>query len=64
MLMPIEKLEIFESLPHNPHFREVWKCPPEFREGTALGLMLSFVNMAESIKKMQIQETHEFINRR
>ncbi|KAF8696606.1 hypothetical protein HU200_036221 [Digitaria exilis] len=41
LLMPVHKLEIFESLPHIPHFREVWKCPPEFREGTALGLMLS-----------------------
>ncbi|RLN24869.1 hypothetical protein C2845_PM07G10780 [Panicum miliaceum] len=56
LLMPVHKLEIFSSLPQIPHFREVQNCPPEFREGKALGLMVSFANMAESIKNMRIQD--------
>ncbi|XP_025819355.1 uncharacterized protein LOC112895600 isoform X2 [Panicum hallii] len=56
LLMPVHKLEIFERLPQIPHFREVQNCPPEFREGKALGLMVSFANMAESIKNMRIQD--------
>jgi hypothetical protein len=55
LLIPVPKMEIFERLPQIPHFREVWNCPAEFREGKALGLMVSFANMADSIKKMQIQ---------
>ncbi|OEL29364.1 hypothetical protein BAE44_0009616 [Dichanthelium oligosanthes] len=60
LLIPAHKMEIFERLPHIPHFREVQNCPPEFREGKALGLMVSFANMAESIKNMQIQDESQF----
>jgi len=56
LLMPNHKLEIFEMLPQKPHFREVQNCPPEFREGKVLGLMISFANIAESIKNMRIQD--------
>ncbi|CAL4949317.1 unnamed protein product [Urochloa decumbens] len=56
LLMPVHKKEIFERLPQNPHFREVWNCAPEFREGKALGLMISFANMTESIKNMRVQD--------
>ncbi|KAL6597856.1 hypothetical protein ACP70R_046661 [Stipagrostis hirtigluma subsp. patula] len=56
LLMPDHKMEVFKMLPQIPHFREVWDCPPEFREGKALGLVVSFANMAESIKNMQIQD--------
>lgn len=56
LLMPNHKLEIFERLPQKPHFREVQNCPPEFREGKVLGLMISFANIAESIKNMRIQD--------
>ncbi|CAO2170292.1 unnamed protein product [Urochloa humidicola] len=56
LLMPVHKKEIFERLPQFPHFREVLNCAPEFREGKALGLMLSFANLAESIKNMRMQD--------
>ncbi|CAO2190610.1 unnamed protein product [Urochloa humidicola] len=56
LLMPVHKKEIFERLPQFPHFREAWNCAPEFREGKALGLMLSFANLAESIKNMRMQD--------
>ncbi|RCV25798.1 hypothetical protein SETIT_5G194900v2 [Setaria italica] len=56
LLMPVHRMEIFERLTQVPHFREMWNCPPEFREGKALGLTVSFTNMAESIKNMRIQD--------
>ncbi|CAL4975904.1 unnamed protein product [Urochloa decumbens] len=56
LLMPVHRKEIFERLPQIPHFREVWNCAPEFREGKALGLMISFANMAESIQNMRVQD--------
>ncbi|TVU34063.1 hypothetical protein EJB05_15888, partial [Eragrostis curvula] len=57
LLMPDYKMEVFKMLPQkNLHFHEVRNCPSEFQEGKALGLMLSFANMAESIKNMQIQD--------
>ncbi|KAJ1283921.1 hypothetical protein BS78_03G164200 [Paspalum vaginatum] len=56
LLMSNHKMEVFNKLPQNPHFREACDCPPEFREGRALGLMLSFANMAESIRNMRIQD--------
>ncbi|KAG0538031.1 hypothetical protein BDA96_03G200500 [Sorghum bicolor] len=56
LLMPKNKMEVFEKLPQNPHFREAWNCPPERREGKALELMVYFANMAVSIKNMRIQD--------
>ncbi|XP_066311976.1 uncharacterized protein [Miscanthus floridulus] len=56
LLMPKNKMEVFEKLPQNPHFRKAWNCPPELRGGRAIGLMVSFADMAESIKNMRIQD--------
>jgi hypothetical protein len=49
---PCEKIEVFENLPQLPHFGKLIGCPPELREGKALGLMASFANIAESIQNM------------
>jgi hypothetical protein len=58
LLMPVYGVEIFKMLPQkNLHFLRVLNnCPPEFREGQALGLKISDANMAESIKNMTIQD--------
>ncbi|CAD6238308.1 unnamed protein product [Miscanthus lutarioriparius] len=56
LLMPKNKMEVFEKLPQNPHFRKAWNCPPELRGGRAIGHMVSFADMAESIKNMRIQD--------
>ncbi|KAF0917886.1 hypothetical protein E2562_021612 [Oryza meyeriana var. granulata] len=53
---PCEKMEVFEKLPQVPHFGRLTGCPPELREGKALGLMASFANIAESIQNMRFQE--------
>lgn len=56
LLMPKNKMEVFEKLPQNPHFHVAWNCPPELHEGRAMGLMISFADMAESIRNMRIQD--------
>lgn len=58
LLLPEDKMEVFKILPQeNLHFQEVWSnSRPEFREGQALGLMISFANMAKSIQNMRIQD--------
>ncbi|GJM94187.1 hypothetical protein PR202_ga10810 [Eleusine coracana subsp. coracana] len=58
LLMPEYKMEVFKLLPQkNLHFHEVWNnYPRELREGQALGLMLSFANMAESIKNIRVED--------
>jgi len=56
LLMPKNKMEVFEKLPQNPLFCKKWNCPPELHGGRAIGLMVSFADMAESIKNMRIQD--------
>ncbi|KAL6884552.1 hypothetical protein ACP4OV_010488 [Aristida adscensionis] len=64
LLMPVYKMEIFKHLPQNPHFHELWDCPPEYREGKALELLLAFTNIAESIKNMRIQDDSQLYEER
>ncbi|XP_048560221.1 uncharacterized protein LOC125540675 [Triticum urartu] len=57
----LEALEIFRKAPQQPHFRQFEQCCPELREGMALGLMLSFANLAESINMLDVQGDKELL---
>ncbi|KAF8759162.1 hypothetical protein HU200_010562 [Digitaria exilis] len=52
----IEAMEVFRNMPQRPNFYKFKQHVPEFREGMALGLMLSFANMAESIRRLSIHD--------
>ncbi|KAL6662181.1 hypothetical protein ACP70R_000040 [Stipagrostis hirtigluma subsp. patula] len=52
----IEAMEIFTEVPQRPNFDQFRQHVPEVREGMALGLMFSFANLAESIKKLEVQD--------
>ncbi|KAM0867856.1 hypothetical protein ACQ4PT_041712 [Festuca glaucescens] len=52
----LEALEIFSKVPQRPNFHLVQQYCPELREGMALGLMVSFANLAESINRLEIQD--------
>jgi hypothetical protein len=52
----LEALEIFSKVPQRPNFHLVQQYCPELREGMALGLMVSFASLAESINMMEIQD--------
>jgi len=58
---PIESSEIFSLMPQCPHFRPLEQCHKDFREGEAIGLMVTFANSAVSIGKLQIADSqHKF----
>jgi len=57
LLRPRDKMEVFTRLPQKPHFSKLLQdYHPEFREGNAIGLAISFANLAESIQNMRIQD--------
>lgn len=56
MWAQIEAMEIFTKLPQQPNFHQFQQHVPDLREGMALGLMFSFANLAESIKRLNIQD--------
>uniref|UniRef100_A0A0A9DSM4 Uncharacterized protein n=1 Tax=Arundo donax TaxID=35708 RepID=A0A0A9DSM4_ARUDO len=56
MWAQIEAMEIFSKVPQRPNFHQFQQHVPELCEGMALGLMLSFVSLAESIKRLSIQD--------
>jgi hypothetical protein len=52
----IEAMEVFSRLPQRPNFCQFQQHAPEVREGMALGLMLSFACLAESIEQLNVQD--------
>jgi hypothetical protein len=52
----IEAMEIFSKMPQRPNLNQFLQHGPELREGMALGLMLSFVSLAESIDRLDIRQ--------
>ncbi|KAG2589176.1 hypothetical protein PVAP13_5NG352900 [Panicum virgatum] len=52
----IEAMEVFRNVPQRPNFHNFQQHVPELREGMALGLMLSFANLAESIRRLSIHD--------
>ncbi|XP_040257265.1 DUF724 domain-containing protein 7-like isoform X1 [Aegilops tauschii subsp. strangulata] len=60
----LEALEIFRKAPQRPHFRHFEQYCPELREGMALGMMLSFANLAESINMLDVQGDKELLEQK
>ncbi|WVZ95835.1 hypothetical protein U9M48_041549 [Paspalum notatum var. saurae] len=52
----IEAMEVFTKVTRQPNFQQFQKHAPEVCEGMALGLMVSFANLADSIKKLSIED--------
>lgn len=53
----VESMDIFDKMPQQPHFRLVESHTEEFREGVAIGLMISFANIADSIQNLQVSDS-------
>ncbi|KAG6505403.1 hypothetical protein ZIOFF_037759 [Zingiber officinale] len=56
MWQSIESMKVFQLMPQNPHFCLLEKYAMEFREGMAIGLMLSFANLVTNIKLLHIDD--------
>ncbi|XP_021304632.1 uncharacterized protein LOC8061376 isoform X2 [Sorghum bicolor] len=52
----IEAMEVFRKVSQRPNFHKCQQQVPELREGMALGLMLCFANLAESVKRLCIED--------
>nr|XP_010918489.1 uncharacterized protein LOC105042847 isoform X2 [Elaeis guineensis] len=60
----IEAMDIFHIIPQQPHFRPLEQYSMEFREGMAIGLMVSFANMAANIHKLNIADNRSIFEER
>lgn len=57
----IESMEAFDVLPQQPHFHPLLQYRKDFREGMAIGLMVTFSNVVSSIDKLEISDPpHKF----
>ncbi|KAM3373460.1 hypothetical protein ACQJBY_020096 [Aegilops geniculata] len=60
----LEALEIFRTTPQRPNLRQFQQHVPELHEGLALGLMISFADLAESINRLGVQDDNEPLERK
>ncbi|KAI9156631.1 hypothetical protein LWI28_009868 [Acer negundo] len=49
----IQAMDVFQSIPQEPHFRPLAACEEVCQEGLALGHMMNFVNVAKKISTLQ-----------
>ncbi|KAM0950116.1 putative Agenet-like domain-containing protein [Dioscorea sansibarensis] len=59
MWKPFESLEIFHMMPQQPHFRALEQYCEEFREGMAIGFMVTFANLINDLGKLRISDSTE-----
>ncbi|WOK98906.1 hypothetical protein Cni_G07618 [Canna indica] len=52
----IESMEVFKVMPQQPHFGPLEQYSMEFREGMAIGLMISFANLVSNIQQLHIDD--------
>ncbi|TVU24804.1 hypothetical protein EJB05_27263, partial [Eragrostis curvula] len=55
----IEAMDVFKEVPQQPHFFPLRDYSLAVREGMALGLMVSFATLVESIKEASIEDSME-----
>jgi len=52
----IESMEIFRIMPQDPHFLPLSKCSEVYREGFAIGNIVTFSSLVEKIPKLQLDD--------
>ncbi|KAK0597785.1 hypothetical protein LWI29_028576 [Acer saccharum] len=52
----IQAMDVFQSIPQEPHFRPSAECEEVCREGLALGHMMTFVNATKKISTLQASD--------
>ncbi|XP_051180982.1 DUF724 domain-containing protein 6 isoform X2 [Lolium perenne] len=60
----IEPLEVFQKVPQEPHFLPLQQFVPELREGMAIGLMVTYASLVESVKKSCIKDDIDLFQRK
>uniref|UniRef100_A0A0D9XT41 Agenet domain-containing protein n=1 Tax=Leersia perrieri TaxID=77586 RepID=A0A0D9XT41_9ORYZ len=55
----VEAMDLFQKVPQQPHFLPLKRQLPPLREGIALGLMLSYSNFVDVMRKLCITDSME-----
>ncbi|CAN1292800.1 DUF724 domain-containing protein 6 [Linum perenne] len=53
----LESMEIFKNLPQRPHFLPLKTCDEKYREGGAIGILVTFANLIEEISGLTIYDS-------
>ncbi|CAI0385463.1 unnamed protein product [Linum tenue] len=53
----LESEEIFQNMPHKPHFLPLMECKEDYREGVAIGITATFLNLLEKISSLGIDDS-------
>ncbi|CAI0425051.1 unnamed protein product [Linum tenue] len=52
----LESMEVFKNISQKPHFLPLMECSEDYREGTAIGMMVTFSNLFEKISNLRIHD--------
>ncbi|PIA45973.1 hypothetical protein AQUCO_01600317v1 [Aquilegia coerulea] len=62
MWQQFESMEVFRSLPQQPHFNPLKEQEVCFREGDAIGLMLNFTKLVEDTRRVQHDDSRSMLD--
>ncbi|KAB1199893.1 hypothetical protein CJ030_MR0G010416 [Morella rubra] len=57
----LESMEIFRMMPQDPHFHPLGICKEEYREGLAIGNMVTFASLTEKISKLHLDQSRSIL---
>ncbi|KAF9688186.1 hypothetical protein SADUNF_Sadunf02G0170900 [Salix dunnii] len=57
----IESMEVFQIIPQKPHFHPLTECKEEYREGSAIGIMVTFASLFEKISSLKFDDCRSIL---
>ncbi|XP_020538522.1 DUF724 domain-containing protein 6 isoform X2 [Jatropha curcas] len=57
----IESMDIFKIMPQRPHFHPLADCKEEYREGSAIGIMVTFAGLFEKITSLRFEDSKSIL---
>lgn len=59
----IESFDAFQIMPQKPHFHPLSETKEEYREGSAVGIMVTYAGLFEKITMMQFDDSRSIFDR-
>ncbi|XP_061961981.1 DUF724 domain-containing protein 2 isoform X3 [Populus nigra] len=57
----IESMEVFRAIPQKLHFHPLTECKEEYREGSAIGIMVTFASLFDKITSLQFDDCRSIL---
>ncbi|KAJ6338626.1 hypothetical protein OIU76_008151 [Salix suchowensis] len=57
----IESMGVFQIIPQKPHFHPLTECKEEYREGSAIGIMVTFASLFEKISTLKFDDCRSIL---